>query len=102
MRAIGLSLATGSTVISMSNVKVVLVPLTLRLAGTDEAQVLARASWAVRRLLGQGPAAEVDLRGFLGRAEVTAAQDPEADRPVGVELDALGGHCQIDVGSLMA
>ena len=74
----------------MSNVKVVLVPLTLRLAGTDEAQVLARASWAVRRLLGQGPAAEVDLRGFLGRAEVTAAQDPEADRPVGVELDALG------------
>ena len=63
-----------------------------RLAGADEAQVLARASWAVRRLLGQGPAAEIDPRGFPGRTGVTAAQDPdpEADRPVGVELDALG------------
>ena len=60
-----------------------------RLAGADEAQVLARASWAVRRLLGRGPAAEVDPRGFPGRTGVTAAQDPEADRPVGVELNAL-------------
>ncbi|SDE42151.1 helix-turn-helix domain-containing protein [Ruegeria marina] len=63
-----------------------------RLAGEDEARALARASWAVRRLTGQGIAVHEDLRAFLGRADVTDARDPDpyADRPVGGELDALG------------
>ncbi len=75
----------------------------LRLAGGDEAQALARAGWAIRRLVGQGPLAPEGLRVFLGRAEVAGAQnpDPEAGQPVGEELNALdvefrAHHDQLD------
>lgn len=64
----------------------------LRLTGEAEARPLARASWAVRRLTGQGASALDGLREFLGRAEVANPMDPdpEASRPVGDELDLLG------------
>jgi len=59
----------------------------LRVAGENEAQDLARASWAVRRLL--SPQSDVaDLRGFLGRVSVEDASVPGAeDRIVGEDLD---------------
>lgn len=64
----------------------------LRLTGESEARPLARASWAVRRLTGQGAQVLDGLREFLGRAEVANPMDPdpEAARPVGDELDLLG------------
>ncbi|WP_303489024.1 helix-turn-helix domain-containing protein [Shimia thalassica] len=65
----------------------------MRLAADSEAQVLARASWAVRRLTGHGAGVLDGLRDFLGRTEVAQPLDPDPDtaRPVGNELDLLGG-----------
>lgn len=64
---------------------------TLRLASGDQAQDLARASWAVRRLLAGAGSIEEGLRGFLGRIEVDASlQVPGEGRPLGEELTLLG------------
>jgi HTH DNA binding domain len=67
----------------------------LRIGADDAARDLARASWAMRRLMGNiqtgGP---LDgLHAFLGRSVVRTSQPvPGDDRPLGIELEALGGH----------
>lgn len=63
---------------------------TLRIASGDQAQVLARASWAVRRLLAGTHPRRDGLHEFLGRVEVDAPmQVPGGERPLGGELVAL-------------
>ena len=57
----------------------------------------------MRRLTGSGRAAGPlqGLHDFLGRAPVTAPQDlPGDDRPVGVELEALGRRWRQGVEAL--
>lgn len=63
---------------------------TLSIASGDQAQVLARASWAVRRLLSGTHLGQDGLHEFLGRVEVDAPrQVPGEERPLGEELVAL-------------
>jgi len=86
----------------------------MRIASDEGAHDLARASWAVRRLVGSGRAggaggaggpggAMSGLHGFLGRKTVS---DPRAlpgdDRPIGPELQALGDHWRLSVANLTA
>ncbi len=64
---------------------------TLRLASGDQAQDLARASWAVRRLLSGVAPQETGLHDFLGRVEVDAPRQVGGEeRPLGDELVLLG------------
>jgi len=63
----------------------------LRTGADDSARDLARASWAVRRLLGPDTDPFADLHGFLGRDGVSNPQMvPGEERPVGEELRVLG------------
>jgi hypothetical protein len=78
----------------------------LRVVSDDTAQPLARASWAVRRLLSgatEGHDLPGDLAQFLGRAPVP---DPQrittGERPVVTELDALSERLRAADGALTA
>ena len=64
---------------------------TLRTVSGDHARDLARASWAVRRLLTDRDPTQGDLHAFLGRTEVELPRQlPGDERPLGDELVALG------------
>lgn len=73
--------------------------LVLRLASVGEdAQAMARAAWAVRRLERDSPVDLADLSGFLGRETVGTAGDPDLmTRPMGTEFEALAADWRKDV-----
>lgn len=67
----------------------------LRIGTDDDARDLARANWAVRRLLGSSAAGPLEgVQGFLGRNTVQGSQSDTrfigGDLPQGAELVALG------------